>query len=171
MREAARLLDAELFLAGVPDGELADTPAARKELIETYRRFQATLILAHTAEDYHPDHRAASALAESASWFCASKGHQTGSPALPAPPALWWMDTVQMIGFQPTFYVDISRYITVKERMLSCHWSQLARGTEKDFSPLLTLMRQQAQTRGTQCGVAAAEAFRPHRAFKRARAW
>jgi hypothetical protein len=33
------------------------------------------------------------------------------------------------------------------------------------------LLLQQARTRGSQAGVAAAEAFRAYHAFKRSRAW
>jgi hypothetical protein len=55
--------------------------------------------------------------------------------------------------------------------MLQCHRSQLKRGGDADFAPLDELMLRQCRTRGAQAGVAAAEAFRPHLAFKRARAW
>ena len=55
--------------------------------------------------------------------------------------------------------------------MLSCHQSQLARGQDGDFCPLLGQMRLQLQARGMQSGVAAAEAFRTAAAFKRAQAW
>jgi LmbE family N-acetylglucosaminyl deacetylase len=81
------------------------------------------------------------------------------------------MDTINMSGFSPGFYVDISAYAELKERMLGCHLSQIARGTDGDFSPLLEMMRVQCRARGLQAGVAAAEAFRAHHAFKRARAW
>jgi LmbE family N-acetylglucosaminyl deacetylase len=171
MASAARLLGAKLFPVGIPDSTLSDVGATRQTLTEIYRRFRPTLVLAHAPEDYHPDHRAASALAEAASWFCASRGYKTKSPPLPTAPALWWMDTVNLSGFQPGFFVDISRYLALKEQMLACHRSQLTRGRDKDFSSLLDLMRQQCHVRGTQSGVAAAEAFRLHHAFKRARAW
>jgi hypothetical protein len=55
--------------------------------------------------------------------------------------------------------------------MLGCHVSQLQRGADRDFAPLVDLMRRQMQTRGWQAEVAAAEAFRPHHTFKRSRAW
>lgn len=171
MSAAALLLGAELFPAGVPDGTLTDARATRMKLTEILRRFRATLVLAHAPEDYHPDHRAASALAEATSWFCASRGQRTRSAPLPASPALWWMDTVNLSGFEPGFYVDISAYLPLKERMLACHRSQLARGEDGDFSPLLELMRRQSQVRGSQSGVEGAEAFRVHHAFRRARAW
>jgi LmbE family N-acetylglucosaminyl deacetylase len=171
MTAAAKLLGAELFRGEFPDGELVDGPEQRKTLIETYRRFQPTLILAHAGEDYHPDHRAASKLAESASWFSASAGHESRSPPLDAPPALWWMDTVNMAGFLPGLYIDVTPFVELKRQMLACHRSQLARGEKGDFSPLEEQMLCQARARGAQAGVPAAEAFRAHLVWKRARAW
>jgi hypothetical protein len=53
----------------------------------------------------------------------------------------------------------------------ACHRSQMARSSDSSFSPLADLMRLQARACGTQAGVGAAEAFRAHLAFKRARAW
>ncbi len=171
MTAAAGLLGAELFPCGFPDGELADTPKARSALVEVVRSFRPTLVLAHTPRDYHADHRAASALAETVSWSCASHGALSRLPALAEPPALWWMDSIAMADFEPGFYVDISAHAELKERMLTCHLSQLQRAQDKDFAPLLEVMRLQYQTRGLQSNVAAAEAFCVHRAFKRARAW
>lgn len=168
---SAGLLRAELFRGGFPDGELFDGPAQRGKVMDIFRRFRPTLVLAHAPEDYHPDHRAASALAEAASWFCASRGQKSRWPALDAAPALWWMDTVNMSAFAPGFYVDVSRHFELKVRMLGCHKSQLRRAGDADFSPLAELMRRQAQSRGSQAGVTAAEAFRAHHAYKRSRAW
>jgi LmbE family N-acetylglucosaminyl deacetylase len=95
----------------------------------------------------------------------------TREPPLERQPALWWMDTVGMTGFEPGFFVDVSARVDLKHGMLRCHASQLRRGREPDFAPLEDLMRRQYQVRGAQAGVAAAEAFRIYTAFKRARAW
>ena len=171
MRAAAELLGAELFLGGFSDGELVDGREQRLRVVEILRRFRPTLILAHSVGDYHSDHRTAGVLAEAASWACASRGCRTRSPALPAAPALWWMDTIQMHQFTPGFFVDVSEFVDLKEQMLACHRSQLARARDGNFSPLLDLMRLQYQARGAQSGAAAAEAFRVHSAFKRTRAW
>ena len=168
---AARLLGAQLFFGEYGDGTLMDGVVQRRKLIEIFRGFKPTLVLAHAPEDYHPDHRASSALAEAASWFCASRGHKTRSPAMSSPPALWFMDTVSMAGFLPGFLVDITDRARLKIQMLSCHKSQLVRGRDADFSPLAELMQLQMRARGLQAGVEAAEAFRAHNAFKRARAW
>lgn len=171
MRAAAELLGAQLYLGDAHDGELHDTEQTRKTAIEMLRQFQPTLVLAHSPADYHPDHRAASHLTEAASWFCASRGHLTRSEALAVPPAVWWMDTVNGAEFDPAFYVDVSRFLKLKEEMLACHSSQLKRADDPDFAPLLELMLRQAEFRGLQAGVEAAEAFRLHTAFKRLRAW
>ena len=171
MEAAARLLGAQLFSCGYGDGELMDGIESRAALVEIYRLFQPTLILAHAANDYHADHRSASTIAEAASWFAASKGHETDSPPLTSPPALWWMDTVNMCDFTPEIYVDISEHVDLKVHMLRCHESQLARANDTDFSPLEDMMLLQCRARGAQSGVVAAEAFRSHRAWKRVRAW
>jgi LmbE family N-acetylglucosaminyl deacetylase len=171
MTAAAALLGADLLPGEFPDGTLADGVEERRRLTELCRRFRPTLVLAHHAGDYHPDHRAAGALAEAVSWFCASAGHIGSLPPLPQPPALWWLDTVNMAGFEPEFFVDVSTFVDLKRRMLACHRSQLQRGQDQDFAPLEELMLRQCHTRGAQAGVAAAEAFRAHSAWKRARAW
>jgi LmbE family N-acetylglucosaminyl deacetylase len=160
-----------LFTAEVPDSTLCDCNATREILIRVIRQFRPTLLLGHAPEDYHTDHRAASALIEACSWLCASSGQTGGGPALDAPPELWWMDTVGMQQFNPSLYVDISRFAAFKEQMLDCHASQLRRAGDTDFASLGHLMRNQYVTRGLQSGVAAAEAFRPHHSFKRTRAW
>lgn len=171
MYQAANILGAELYFGEIPDGTLADCPDSRQILLEHYRHFRPTLILSHSESDYHADHRAASAIAEAASWFSASRGHASRHKPLPEPPALWWMDTARTIDFQPEFYVDISNFIDTKHRMLACHHSQIQRGKNKDFAPLEEIMRSQYTIRGNQAGVLAAEGFRAHRAWKRARAW
>lgn len=171
MTVAAKLLGAKLLTCGWDDGTLMDGLTQRRKLIEFYRLFRPTLILAHAANDYHPDHRAASVIAEAASWFCASKGHKTRSPAMERPPSVWWMDTINMSGFEPGFYVDVTDFMKLKERMLLCHHSQIRRGKGADFAPLLDLMRIQCYARGAQADIPAAEAFRMHQAFKRVRAW
>lgn len=169
MTVASKLLGAQLFFGDVSDGSLIDDVAVRLELTEILRKFESTLVLAHDPADYHPDHRAASKLAQAASWYCASRGHETASPPTPGPPALWFMDTVQMLDFEPGFYVDVTAQMDLKLAMLRCHQSQLARG--EDLPPLAQTMELQAKARGMQAGVDYAEAFRIAPMMKRIRAW
>ena len=164
---AANVLGAQLCWFGASDGELFDSHENRRDLIEIYRKFRPSLVIGHASEDYHPDHRAASALAEAASWFAASRGHVTASPALDVAPKLCFADTLNMAGFEPDFFINVGDQLEIKKRMLACHRSQLERGGDGDFAPLTDLMLRQAAARGAQAGVAAAEAFRWHHAFKR----
>lgn len=168
---SAQLLDAQLYQVGCGDGGLFDGPAQRRKVIDVLRAFRPTLLLAHAPEDYHPDHRAAGALAEAASWLAASRGQTTRRRPLAAPPALWWMDCLQTSGFAPGFYIDISEFVDLKRRMLDCHSSQLARAGDSGFAALNALAERQQSFRGAEAGVSAAEAFRWHRAFQRLRAW
>jgi LmbE family N-acetylglucosaminyl deacetylase len=171
MQAAASLLGAELFEGGIGDGELFDSVDSRRTVIEWLRGFRATLVLAHASSDYHPDHRSASAIAAAATWFSASAGHKTASAPLAKPPALWSMDTIEMIDFEPELFIDVSPFVELKRQLLHCHQSQLARGAKANFSPLESLMIRQGETRGAQSGTRAAEAFQQSRAWKRARAW
>jgi LmbE family N-acetylglucosaminyl deacetylase len=168
---AAAIIGAQLFWFDAGDGELEDSFQSRRKLIDIYQEFRPTLLITHAPQDYHPDHRAASAITEAAGWFCASAGHAGQFPALDAPPELWFADTIDMHQFSPGFFIDISTYTKSKEQMLACHKSQLQRGADGDFSPLDQLMKRQYEARGAQSGTAAAEAFCLHHAFKRCRAW
>ena len=67
MAAAARLLGGQVLQGEYGDGELFDNQESRRRLIELFRQFRPTLVLAHSPHDYHPDHRAASAVAEAAS--------------------------------------------------------------------------------------------------------
>ncbi len=79
------------------------------------------------------------------------------------------MDTVQMLGFDPGFYIDVTIHMELKLAMLRLHQSQLARAT--DLPPLAETVELQARARGMQAGVAHAEAFRVAPMMKRIRAW
>lgn len=171
MQAAAALLGGELHQCGYGDAALLDDLPARAKLTDVLRAFRPTLVLAHWPGDYHPDHQAASKLAEAATWFAASRGHSSTLPPLAESPALWWMDTVNMAGFEPAFYVDVSPHMQLKRQMLACHASQVGRAGQREFAPLTELMDRQAAARGAQAGVESAEAFRQHLAFKRGRAW
>ncbi|REJ89357.1 MAG: PIG-L family deacetylase [Planctomycetota bacterium] len=171
MQASAKLLGAELFTGEAEDSRLADTYELQGWLRDVARRFRPTLLLGHFPGDYHVDHRAASAVTEAVSWNCASPGQPSEEPPLERPTALWWMDTVTMQGFEPEIFVDVSDHAELKHELLACHQSQLARAGDSAFTSLDGLMRQQYTARGMQADVAAAEAFRVYRSFKRTRAW
>ena len=46
-----------------------------------------------------------------------------------SPPALLWMDTLEMIGFSPHIYVDVSRHVELKRRMIAAIVASLLEAT------------------------------------------
>ena len=72
------------------------------------------------------------------------------------------MDTPTGIGFSPTEYVDITRFMDQKREIIRCHASQLEWVKEHDGMDLLWAAEVMAEFRGMQCGVEYAEGFRRH---------
>lgn len=171
MNAAGKLLGAKIFHGTTGDGKLFDTNAQRRKVMDIFRGFKPTLVITHDPADYHADHQATSKIAESASWLCASTGQKTRRKALASQPKLWFMDTINMSGFLPGFYVDVSPHMKLKEKMLGCHKSQIARGSDDNMPAIVELLRLQARARGEQANVAAAEAFRIAPFMKRIGAW
>lgn len=171
MKASAELLGATLLRGEFSDSELIDCLEHRQAVVDLLREFQPTLVLAHSPSDYHSDHKTAAVLTETATWLAASTGYRTDHPPLNEPPALWRMDTISMLNFDPEFFIDISTYVDLKHQMLACHGSQLQRGRDGNFAPLAEMMQQQMTARGLQSGSKAAEAFQIHRGWKRTAAW
>lgn len=168
--EAARLLDAEIEFLRLSDAEVCDDPPTRERFLKAIRAFQPDLILTHSPDDYHQDHRQVSALATDCSWYAASAGHVTDPPSdpLPAPVAVAYCDTIAAIHFEPSHLVDISSTFDLKLRMLRCHQSQLSRN-DSGMDQLIEMATTQARLRGLQCGVQYAEGFTVCRRFGRRR--
>ena len=167
MQQACDLLQAECFPGFASDGQLADNADARRAVIDRLRAFRPTLVITHSPTDYHADHQATSNIVEAATWFAASRGHETTCAPLDTPPALWFADSIGMLDFTPDLWIDVTPHVELKHDMLRCHASQLARGEEAGFSPLEETMKRQYSARGEQAGVQAAEAFRWSTKWKR----
>ncbi|MGZ4962309.1 MAG: PIG-L deacetylase family protein, partial [Limisphaerales bacterium] len=57
MLDSGKLLAAQIFFGEFGDGTLTDNAESRAKLVEIFRQFKPTLVLAHSANDYHADHR------------------------------------------------------------------------------------------------------------------
>ncbi|MFF7245963.1 PIG-L deacetylase family protein [Embleya sp. NPDC008237] len=164
-REAASLLGADPIMLGLPDGFLYDTPETRLLVVDLLRRARPDLLFAHHPEDYHPDHRAASALASAARLLAREPGIETDHPALGAVPAMFHMDTLTGANAgTPDLWVDITDTMATKEAMVSCHKSQNDRRRRRAGRDFVDLARRQSALRGGEAGVAHAEAFTGTRA-------
>lgn len=157
---AAEILGASITFLDLGDADVWDTPENRLRFIRLIQSARPELILSHGPTDYHDDHVRVGELVAKCAWFATSPSYATGIPSLDATPALFHLDNIAGINFEPTHLVDITQTMDVKRRMLACHVSQLAR-RESGFPALDEMAETQARFRGFQCGVAFAEGFRP----------
>jgi LmbE family N-acetylglucosaminyl deacetylase len=166
---SAAILSARLLWGGVTDELVFPNESQRRLMIDLLRQADPDVILTHSPNDYHPDHRYVAQLVFD-SYF------QKGLPHLPGQtqPAcrfgqsvVYYMDNLGGIEFLPTEYVDISSVIETKCRMLQCHRSQLKAMSDLANTDLLDMVRTQARFRGFAAGCAFAEGFRKLDAYQR----
>ena len=119
-----------IFL-NIPDGELGDDPIHKKIIRKNIFKVLPDLIITHSKNDYHSDHRTLSLLI---------KG--TVSHYIP----ILYCDTLMGLNFQPNFYVDITNYYQVKKDAILKHKSQ----NPERFVDLFELMNSY---RAAQCNA------------------
>lgn len=144
---AAAALGARLLMLNEPDGALFAQAAARRRIREVFAEIRPDLVLAHPPSDYHPDHRAAAALAEAA---C----------ALSHTPLLY-MDTPGAVDFVPDLHVELTEEaLDCKLRAVAWHRSQVDWLRHHDGIDLVEWVRAATHARGSHCRVEYAEGFR-----------
>lgn len=164
-REAAAVLGADSIMLGLPDGFLYDTPETRLLVVDVLRRTRLDVLFAHHPDDYHPDHRAAGALASAARLLAREPGLETGHAALGTVPALFRLDTLTGAnGGTPDLWVDITDTMPTKEAMVSRHASQNDGRRRRGGHDFVDLARRQSALRGREVGVTYAQAFTRARA-------
>ncbi|MEZ5751752.1 MAG: PIG-L family deacetylase [Paracoccaceae bacterium] len=129
-RAGAALLGAQLEMMGHPDGVLSEAGGFAADLTGRLARLAPDLVLAHAANDYHPDHRAVAEAARRACGF-----------SVP----LAWLETAMGTGFLPTHYIDTTAHQPTKETALRQHASQ-------DPERFVESSRLLARLRAAQCG-------------------
>ncbi len=166
---SAAILGARLLWPGVADELVFPNEEQRRLMIDLIRESDPDVILTHSPNDYHPDHRYVSQLVFD-SYF------QKGLPHLPGQnqaacrfgqTQVFYMDNLGGIGFLPADYVDITAAMDVKRRMLMCHHSQLKPMRELAKTDLLELIEVQARFRGIAAGCRYAEGFNRLEAYQR----
>ena len=169
-RRAAEMIGARAVWLGLPDESLFDNAPTRLLVVEALRQAQPDLILTHHPKDYHPDHRAASHLAFSASFLATLPSIRSESRPLPVVPPLAYFDTLAGVDFVPQEYVDITEHIGDKLELFGCHRSQVAWMSDHDSVDMYDLITTVAKLRGYQCGVGYAEGFVWEESWPRRRA-
>jgi LmbE family N-acetylglucosaminyl deacetylase len=159
-RQAAAAVGAEFKMLGEPDEWLFHDQRTRIMMIDAIREFRPDVILTHSPEDYHPDHRCCSDIVFAASFLATVPHIETEHAATEHVAALLYMDTLGGTGFLPEEYVDITATLDRKIAALLKHESQVKWLREHDNIDISAFVRNLAATRGLQCSVPFAEGFR-----------
>lgn len=168
---AAKMIGADFYWMGFVDEYLFEDIDTRLHFVELIRKAKPDVILTHTPEDYHPDHRTVSRLMFDASFESSLKNITTESPFHPGVQPLYYFDTSGSTNFHPTEYVDITETFELKKQMLACHESQLKWLKDHDNVDMLYMTEILMRARGYQCGVTFAEGFRAEPVWPRFRTY
>jgi len=132
------------------------------------RKVAPSLVLTHSPSDYMVDHEMTSRIVQTACFAAGVKLMEVGEEHFEPVPYLIYSDPLEgkdILGnlVQPTFYVDITQEIGIKEKMLACHASQrnwlMAHHKVDEY---ILAMKRFAEQRGQEINVAYAEGFRQH---------
>ena len=128
----------------LPDGQLGEDPEHRKIIKENILRIMPDLIITHSQNDYHSDHRSLSSLT-----------NNIVSHYIP----LLYCDTLMGVNFNPNFYIDITDYLLLKEEAILKHETQ----KPQRFVDLFRLMNtyRAAQCNAPKGKYAEAYSFEP----------
>ena len=123
-------LSLPIFL-NLPDGELGEESEHRKIIKENILKIMPDLIVTHSENDYHADHKSLSLITKGAV-----------SHYIP----ILYCDTLMGINFSPNYYVDITNYHESKKEAVLKHKTQ----RPQRFVDLFELMNSY---RAAQCNA------------------
>ena len=123
-------LSLPIFL-NLPDGELGEESEHRKIIKENILKIMPDLIVTHSENDYHADHKSLSLITKGAV-----------SHYIP----ILYCDTLMGINFSPNYYVDITNYHESKKEAVLKHKTQ----KPQRFVDLFELMNSY---RAAQCNA------------------
>ncbi len=106
--DGLKKLGVPLFL-NLPDGSLGKEITHASIIKNSIQKINPDLIVTHYYKDYHSDHVNLSKIVKNVA------GHYV--PVL-------YCDTMMGVGFNPTYYIDISKYMTDKIKSISFHKTQ-----------------------------------------------
>lgn len=155
--EADRILGCRRVNLGMPNRELVATIANRHALAAVLRAHRCEIMFVPHPDDAHPDHIAATRIAEDARFDAKlSRSSIEGDPIHPRRVIHYYCTHLKAVA-DPTFALDISRTAERKRRAILAYRSQVV-----DHAPNATLPDQvDARDRyfGTRIGVERAEPF------------
>ena len=165
-KRAGAMAGIEVIWGGYDDLDIyEENKEARDKMVDVIRYANPDFIITHDPDDYMPDHSAVSKLVFDAAFTATLPNYPTKEKTVAKLVPIFYMDTLAGVGFNPEFYVDISKQIDLKMEMLECHESQLVWMREHDNIDFADMVKTCSRVRGYQCGVDYAEAFRQCRVY------
>ena len=157
--ESGKLIGAKSIWGGISDGEVLLDLESRIKIIDIIRQTNPDIVITHHPNDYHSDHINTSRLVFEATYLANLKLWKTNYPASDKLPYLYYMDTFAGVNFIPAEYVDITKTIDIKVKMMMKMKSQLGWLKEMHNCNVEEFIKTVARFRGFQAGVLYAEAF------------
>lgn len=155
--EAARLLGCRRVTLDLPNRYLFDSVESRTALAEVLRAERPSVMFVPFPEDAHPDHLAASRIAEAARFYAKlTKTDMSGQPHYPARVYRYMAVHLRLVR-EPSFLSDISATLPAKLAALGAYCSQF--GENPANADIIGLMEQTARMWGGIGRVDAAEPF------------
>lgn len=166
---SAATIGAQVYQVGEQDEFLFHDRETRMKFIEVIRWANPQVIITHNPDDYHPDHRVTADLVFAAAFVATIPNIRTELPPPDAMAAIFYMDSLAGVSFQPELFVDISDKYEKKLEMIKCHDSQVTWLRDHDDIDILDFVDGVAQMRGLQCSAKYAEGFKAAWAWPRIR--
>ena len=155
--EADRLLGTRRINLGLPNRTLEHTVPTRHALAAVLRRERCEILFAPHPEDVHPDHLAATRVAEDARFDAKlTKCDLPGDPIHPRKLVYYYCTHLRSMP-DPTFALDISAYREKKREAILAYRSQVVDHAPNRILPDAVDARDRFV--GTRLGVEAAEPF------------
>ena len=154
---ASEILGVKRHQLGLTNREVEHTLEARRQVAGVIRTHQAQIVFLPYPEDAHPDHRATTRIVEDARFD--AKLTKTDLPGEPTYPK--WLIYYYCMHLRwtidPTFCVDISEQMELKEQAILAYTSQFV--TPPRNRRVVTWLRQMNGYMGSRIGADYAEPF------------
>jgi len=126
---------------GLPNRSLEHTLEARRAVAGVFRQQRPKMVFVPYWEDAHPDHVAATQIAEAARfWAKLSKSDLPGDPC-PPPRLIYYYCIHLRLAIQPSFIVDVSATWDRKRAAIECYHSQFIAGRAQGPPTILDRLR------------------------------
>ncbi len=154
---AAAIMGVRRRLLGLKNREVEHSIAARHLVAGVIREHQAQVVFLPYPEDAHPDHIASTRIVEDARFDAKlTKTDLPGEPIYPRWMIYYYCTHLRHVA-QPSFCMDISEQMDVKEKAVLAYESQFV--VPEKNRRIMTWLRQMNGYMGSRIGVEYAEPF------------